>query len=91
MDSLRSLESYTSDLITASKTLTNHCQDAGVGSMPHLTIPTDAPAEAHRSRREVLAILARLQTLLAEPADFIQHIASQVCGFSHLDLVLGRD
>ena len=91
MDSLSQLETYTHDLVSASKTLANHCRDVGVSSMRHLAVPTNAPVEAHRSRRNFLAILARLQTLLAEPADFIQHLASQVCGFLTFGFVPSRN
>ncbi|KAL9608104.1 MAG: hypothetical protein Q9167_007042 [Letrouitia subvulpina] len=78
MTSLSQLETYTNDLSTAAKTLANHGRDAGVGLGPHLSVPTDAPWEVHRARRNVLANIARLQILLAEPTDFLQHLASQV-------------
>ena len=82
MTSLSQLET----LITAAKTLANHCRDANVGSTPHLAVPTDAPCETHRARRDALAIIGQLQTLLAEPVDFIQHLASQVRRLFHLGL-----
>lgn len=76
------LQTYTSELAAATKVLADHYQDASVGSIPHLAVPASASCEMHRARREVLAIASRLQTLLFEPADFIQHLASQVCAFT---------
>ena len=78
MSSFSQLETCTKDLTSAAKTLAEHCRDTGVGSTPHLTVPNDAPDEAHRARRNVLATVACLQIILAEPAGFIQHLASQV-------------
>ncbi|KAL8792411.1 MAG: hypothetical protein Q9195_005025 [Heterodermia aff. obscurata] len=75
MISLSQLEVYTNDLVNATKTVANHCRDAGVDSTIHLTVPEDMP-EVRRARREILANVARLQTLMAEPDDFIQHLAS---------------
>ena len=81
MSSLRQLQTHTNDLAVAAKTLAEHCRDTGVGSTLHLTVPVDAPCEVHRARRNVLAIVARLQTLLAQPVDLIQQLSSQVCRF----------
>lgn len=76
MTSLSQLETYTNDLATAAKTLAGHNRGAGLGSDATLT---DASGEIHRAKRDVLATMARLQVLLIEPSDFIQHLASQVC------------
>lgn len=78
MITLSQLETYIDDLSAAAKILADHGRDADVGLGPHLSVPTDAPWEVHRARRNVLAILARLRILLVEPTDFIQHLASQV-------------
>lgn len=83
--SLSQLETYANDLAAAVKSLTGHVQNPGAGSTPHLAIPSDAPSEIHRARRNVLANAARLQILLAEPADLIQHLASQVRHLSRCD------
>ena len=48
------------------------------GKAPQPLIPPEAPAEAHRARRPILAKIAKLHTLLAEPADFLQELARQV-------------
>lgn len=88
MASLSQLEAYTNDLNTATKTLASHCRNTGVGSSPYLAILDDAPREVHRARRKVLSNVARLQTLLAEPGDFIQHLASQVRHLSYFQVVL---
>ena len=86
MISLSQLEVHTNDLITATKTLTNYCRDAGVDPTTHLALPKDMPGEVRRARRDILANVARLQTLVAEPDDFIQHLASHVRQRSHLVL-----
>ena len=78
MSSLSQLEAYSNGLATATKTLLDYRRDAAVDSTTHLTVPRDAPYEVQRARRNVLAIVARLETLLAEPADLIQHLANQV-------------
>lgn len=83
--SLSQLEKYANDLAAAVKTLTDHLRPAGAGSTSHLAVPSDVPGEVHRARRNVLANAARLQILLAEPADFIQHLASQVRHLSRFD------
>jgi hypothetical protein len=83
MTSLNWLETYTKDLATAAKILADHCQDAGVGLTPRLAVPNDAPCAVHRARRNVLSIVTELQKLLVEPADVIQHLASQVRCISH--------
>lgn len=77
MTSLSQLETYTNDLINAVKPLTDHIRDTGFDSSPHLSVPFDTSWEVHWARRNILAVVARLQTLLAEPTDFIQHLASQ--------------
>ena len=76
MTSLSQLETYTNDLATAAKTLAGHNQETSLSSDAHFT---DASSEIHRAKRDVLANMARLQILLTEPSDFIQHLASQVC------------
>ena len=84
MTSSSQLETYTNDLTNAVKTLAAHVRDTGFDSSPHLLVPCDASREVHGARRSVLAVMARLQTLLAEPTDFILHLASQVRRLSHL-------
>lgn len=79
MTSLSQLETWSNDLAIAVKTLNDHCRGDGTASTPHLAITNVAPGEADRARRNILTIATRLQTLLAEPAEFIQHLARQVC------------
>lgn len=67
MTSLRQLETYTNDLSAAAKLLIQHGKEIGPGD-----------GELHRARRSILGITEQLQILLAEPADFLQHLASQV-------------
>ena len=79
MTSSCQLKTWSNDLAIAAKTLSDHCWGDGTVSTPHLAITNVAPGEADRARRNILTIATRLQTLLAEPAEFIQHLASQVC------------
>ena len=79
MTSSSQLKTWGNDLAIAAKTLSDHCRADGTASTPHLAITSVAPGEANRARRNILTIATRLQTLLAEPAEFIQHLASQVC------------
>lgn len=91
MASLNQLETEINELLTAAKALVDHCRAAGGGlfapaspsSTPRPAVPPEAPDDAHRARRNVLAIVTRLQMLLAEPADFIQHLACQVRHLSY--------
>ena len=79
MTGLSQLVTYASDLSAAAKTLADYCRDTGTtDSTPHLALPSNAPDEVHRARRNVLNNAGRLQILLAEPVDFIQRLASQV-------------
>lgn len=75
---LGQLQSYVNELSSAAKIITDHCPDANLTLASHISIPNNAPSEVHRARRNLLAVTARLQALLAEPADFIQQLASQV-------------
>ncbi|KFY27884.1 hypothetical protein V491_00709 [Pseudogymnoascus sp. VKM F-3775] len=77
MTSLSQLETYSNELATAVKALADHSRDACAGATPHLTVAPGAPCEVHRARRNILTIVARVKALLAEPADFIQHLACQ--------------
>jgi hypothetical protein len=75
---LGQLQSYVNELSSAAKVITDHCPDANLNLASHISIPNNAPSEVHRARRNLLAVTTRLQALLAEPADFIQQLASQV-------------
>ena len=80
------LEAHTAELNAAIETLTAHCRSMEVnsgfeveaGNATQPLIPPEAPAEAHRARRPIMANIAKLKTLLAEPADFLQELARQV-------------
>ncbi|KAF3390861.1 O-methyltransferase bik3 [Talaromyces pinophilus] len=74
---LGQLQSYVNELSSAAKVITDHCPDANLNLASHISIPNNAPSEVHRARRILLAVSTRLQALLAEPADFIQQLASQ--------------
>ena len=83
MTSSSQLETWSNDLAIAVKSLGDHYRAHGTTSTPHLAITN---AEADRARRDILTIATRLQTLLADPADFIQHLAGKVCPTRHLSL-----
>lgn len=85
MDNLSHLETYAQEVAAAAKLLADQCRASSIGqsmsssSLPaHLTIPLDAPDEVHQTRRKLVFTMARLQTFLAQPADFLHHLASQV-------------
>ena len=79
------LVTWSNELAIAVKTLGDHCPGHSTTLRPHLTIINTAPSEADRTRRNILSIATRLQKLLAEPAEFIQHLASQVCCTRHFE------
>lgn len=80
------LEAPTAELNAAIEILSCHCRniertsdfDVEFRNAPQPLIPPEAPAEAHRARRSIMANIAKLQTLLAEPSDFVQELARQV-------------
>ena len=74
MNDLSQLETYTNNLVSASKALGEYCG----GVNPPLQASSTAHPTVRRARRNILAVAAQLQTLLADPADFIQHLAGQV-------------
>ena len=75
-------ETHTTELNNAIEVLTSHCRniertsdfEAEAKNAPQ---PLISP-EAHRARRPILANIAKLQTLLVEPVDFLQELARQV-------------
>lgn len=84
MQVLAELESQSKELSSAIENLIAHCQRAQlyangtVQAKPPQIIPHGAPAEVHRARESVLAIISRLQVMLAGPNDFLKQLASQV-------------
>ncbi|KAL4975326.1 histidine phosphatase superfamily [Aspergillus desertorum] len=79
MSSLSDLERHASDLASAVKTIISQCprQNVTFPSRTQPLIPSDAPKEAHRARQSILSTISSLQTLLANPADFLHHLAVQ--------------
>ena len=73
------LETWGNDLSMAIKCLSDHLHGQGTASAPHLAILNGVSDEADRARRIILTIATRLQTVLAEPAEIIQDLASKVC------------
>ena len=80
MIDLSQLEVCTNDLVIATNVLATNCRETGNGANTRLVLPLETSDEVQRARRRVLGLVSRLQKLLAEPVDFIQHLASQVCG-----------
>ncbi|KAL4784955.1 histidine phosphatase superfamily [Aspergillus varians] len=76
MSSLSDLEIYASDLTAAIRTLSSQCQNLPSSNTQPL-VPPDALSEAHRARQSILVTIAKLQSLLASPADFLHHLAVQ--------------
>ncbi|KAL4987681.1 hypothetical protein BDW68DRAFT_197225 [Aspergillus falconensis] len=76
---LSDLESHASELASAVKTIISQFprQSATSRSRIQPLIPSDAPKEAHRARQSILSTISSLQTLLANPAEFLQHLAVQ--------------
>ena len=75
-------ETHTTELNTAIEVLTSHCRNTERISdfeveANHAPQPLISP-EAHRLRRPIMANIAKLQTLLVEPVDFLQELAKQV-------------
>jgi hypothetical protein len=88
----KELETYANDLAIAAKSLADRCQDAAGASSsatpsgstsPGPAIPPSAANQIRRAKRNVLAKMAQLQTLLSEPTDVIQHLAVQVSRLVH--------
>ena len=73
------LEAHTAELNAAIETLISQSRNSDEtrnASQP--LVPPESPAQVHRARRTIMANLAKLQTLFAEPADFLQELARQV-------------
>lgn len=72
------LERHTSNAVPT-KTFSDQCQSDNSASTTPLILTNISPGEADRNRRSALSLASRTQALLNEPADFIQHLNSQVC------------
>ena len=78
------LEACRHELNAAINVLARHGRNAEansdfkVGNETQLSLPSDAPVEAHQARRSILTKLSELQTLLAETVHFLQELARQV-------------
>lgn len=80
MYTLQQIEAQAEKVATTAKALAKQCREANFGesSPPWGTAASGASCEAERLRSNMLATLARLQTMLVGPTDFIQHLAHQV-------------
>ncbi|OIW25626.1 O-methyltransferase family protein [Coniochaeta ligniaria NRRL 30616] len=63
------LEECVNGFVRAANTLKEQCQDTGDAS--------DATPETTRARRDILAATTTLQSLLFQPIDFLQHLATK--------------
>ena len=85
MTTLSQLEACTGEIAAAAESLSNYCRnvdghiDSAPANLPQGLVPPEAPSEARRARRSIIANAAKLQTLLDEPADLLQRLATQVC------------
>ncbi|KAL9090652.1 MAG: hypothetical protein Q9165_005140 [Trypethelium subeluteriae] len=71
------LETLSNELVLAVQTLSQHCLGDRTVSTPNSVMKEVMPSEADRARQSILTIAARLQTLVVEPAEFFQHLATQ--------------
>ena len=80
MEKYAQLEAAVAELVTAAKSLYDHCADVvDVGTDPARPfVPPDAPVAAHCARQNMMANLNRLQMLIAEPGDLLSQLAVQV-------------
>ncbi|KAK4119020.1 O-methyltransferase family protein [Parathielavia appendiculata] len=80
---LAEIESCANELSHAAKTLAEYCQTAQTqvsdsdSSTGLPSVAPDRPSQAHRARKSILASVARLQNLIAEPGRFLEQLASQ--------------
>jgi hypothetical protein len=79
---LTQIESCANELARAAKSLVEYCQTTRVPdaepSAGFPSVASDAPSHAHRARRSLLASVAKLPNLIAEPASVLEQLASQV-------------
>ena len=84
MTNFAQLEAHIDEIATAVKSLVEYGRnieaptDFLTGSTSPSLVPPEAFSEAHRARRSIMANVAKLPTLLAEPTDFLQQLAVQV-------------
>lgn len=74
-----SLGTCANELNLATQSLLNTCQRDAAANPSTALLNIDTPSEVNRARNKVLSSVLQLQSMLAEPTDFIQHLASQVC------------
>ena len=83
MANMTQLQTHARNLFTAIDTLTTYRQNSQTSmedtneNAGQLT-PPSAPQEVHDAREAALASITMLQSMLAEPTDFLQQMARQV-------------
>lgn len=79
MNNSEKLESYTKDLASAVKNFSDHCRSTEIDSITALPlIPADTDDQVQQARRNILNTMAKIQTLISKPEDFLQSLASKV-------------
>ncbi|KAK1751364.1 hypothetical protein QBC47DRAFT_417289 [Echria macrotheca] len=77
---LSQIESCANDLARAARGLAEYYRTASNVELRGPGFPSvspEAPSNAHRSRKVILATVAKLQTLIAEPGHFLQRLACE--------------
>lgn len=79
MDATKTFETQLNSLNAAANVFLSCLRDSNDGVRSSRTLAGDnEPAELQRARRDCLNIVRRLQNLLADPASFIENVATQV-------------
>lgn len=85
------LQKYSKELSTAITRLAAQSTSLGVESKQ---LPTEMSADSQthkgfQSKRDILSLLTKMRALVAEPTDFIQKLANQVCAAFPTPIPLG--
>lgn len=80
MDRLAQLEARTTQLSAAVQSLAGHRRNLDSSRGPGCAVlDPETCKELDKAKSSILASLADIKRLVAGPADFLQHLASQVC------------
>lgn len=80
MDRLAQLEARTTQLSAAVQSLAGHRRSLDSSRGPGCAVlDPETCKELDKAKSSILASLADIKRLVAGPADFLQHLASQVC------------
>lgn len=76
MDGIRQLENYVEQLTASVKVLARHCH--GEDSLGNPSAASGTRKDVTEARASILSSVGGIKTLIGSPADFLQHLASQV-------------